>query len=79
MMILRLGKPNWPIHSLSEMCQYAISGNLLDQSFDLSSVIKFSNVTAQHMKCFDINSSQFRSEYSLVRVVCGHRFSLLNI
>ena len=26
------------------------------------------------MRCFVINSSQFDSEYSLVRVLCGHRF-----
>ena len=32
MMNLCLGKPNWPIHSLSGMCQYAINRNLLDQS-----------------------------------------------
>ena len=29
---------------------------LLDQSFELGSVIKFSLVTAQQMRCFDINS-----------------------
>ena len=38
------------LHSLSGMCQYAISSNLLNQSFDLSSVIKFSLVTVQQMR-----------------------------
>ena len=36
------------------------------------SVIKFSLVSAKQMRCFVINSSQFGSEYSLVRVLCGH-------
>ena len=75
MIFLRLGKPNWQTYFVN----YANSGNLLDQSFEVSSEIKFSLVTAQKMSCFVINSSQLDSEYSLVRVLCGHGFFLLNI
>ena len=63
----------------AECVNYAISSNLLDQSFEMSSVIKFSFVTAQQMRCFVIDSQQFDSDYSLIRVLCGHRFYLLNL
>ena len=53
MIFLRLGKPNWQTYFVT----YANSGNLLDQSFEVSSEIKFSLVTTQKMSCFVINSS----------------------
>ena len=66
MMSLHLGKPIGESIHWAERINYAISGNLLDQRFELSSVNKFSLVTAQQMKC-----SQLDSEYSLVESCVG--------
>ena len=74
MMILHLGKPKLRKRSLSGTCQLSNwqLAAIYKIKFLSCSVIKFSLVTAQQMRCFVIKSSHLDSEYSLVRVLCGH-------
>ena len=69
MMILRLGKPKLT----NSFIAWNVSIKLLaaiDKIKVLScSVIKFSLVTVQQMRCFIIKISQFDSEYCLVSFV----------
>ena len=72
MMILRLGNK---LSQWAECVSYAISGNLSDKSFESCSVIKFTLVTPQQMRCFVTNILQFDSEYSL-SIECWMKYSV---
>ena len=69
-MLLRLAKPKLT----NSFIERHMSIKQLAVKVLSCSIIKFSLVTTQQMRCFVIKSSQLDSEYSLVRVLCGHRF-----